>query len=71
MKIYLCAIRFSLFFTTTLLELHGTHMHDGGSDFVDIILFFLGETQYIEGNLYTPQIYLPFAFLPQQQKKCF
>jgi hypothetical protein len=34
-----------------LLELHATHVHDGGGDLVDVILLFLGETQNVEGIL--------------------
>jgi hypothetical protein len=45
-------IGFSLFFATSLFELHGTHVHGGGSDLVDVVLFFLSETQDIEGLLY-------------------
>lgn len=46
------AVGFSLFFTTPLFELHATHVHDAGSDLVDVVLFFLGETEYIESLLY-------------------
>lgn len=45
-------ILFSLFFATTLLELHATHVHNSGGDLVDIFLFLFGEAQDIEGLLY-------------------
>ena len=45
------AVSFSLLFATSLLELHATHVHDGGGDLVDVILLFLGETQNVEGIL--------------------
>lgn len=48
---HLCSISFSLFFTTSLFEFHATHVHDRGSDFVDIVLLLLGETEDIEGFL--------------------
>jgi hypothetical protein len=44
-------ISFSLFFATSLLESHGSHVHDSGGDFVDIVLLFLAETQDVEGLL--------------------
>lgn len=44
-------ILFSLFFATTLLEFHATHVHDSGGDLVNIFLFLLGEAQDIEGLL--------------------
>lgn len=48
----LSTIGFSLLFATTLLESHGTHMHDSGSDLVDIFLLLLGETQDVKGLLF-------------------
>jgi hypothetical protein len=49
---YLHAISLSLLLSTSLFELHATHVHHSGGDFVYVILFFLSETQYIEGLLY-------------------
>jgi len=51
MRNYLSAISFSLFLSTPLLELHATHVHDGGCDLVNVVLLFLCETQNIEGLL--------------------
>lgn len=51
-KIYLCAVSFSLFFTTPLFEFHATHVHDRGGDLVDVVLLLLGEAQDIEGFLF-------------------
>lgn len=48
---FLSAIGFGLFFSTSLLEFHSTHVHYGGSNFVDVILLLLGETQDVEGLL--------------------
>lgn len=44
-------VGFSLFFTTPLLELHATHVHDSGRDSVHVLFLFQGETQNIEGLL--------------------
>lgn len=44
-------VGFSLFFATSLFESHGTHVHDSGGDLVDVVLFFLSETQDVEGLL--------------------
>jgi len=49
---YLRTVGLSLFLSTSLLELHGTHVHHRGSDLVDIVFLFLSETQYVEGLLY-------------------
>ena len=49
---YLCSVGFSLFLATPLLELHATHVHHSGGDFVNVVLFFLGETEHIEGFLF-------------------
>lgn len=46
------AVGLSLFFATTLLELHATHVHDSGGDLVHITLLLSGEAQDIEGLLY-------------------
>lgn len=54
---YRCAIGFGLFFATSLLEFHGTHVHYGGGDLVDVVLFFLGETKNVEGLLYFRNAY--------------
>lgn len=48
---HLHTISFSLFLTTSLLEFHASHMHDSGSDLVDVILFLLGEAKNVEGLL--------------------
>lgn len=50
-SIYLSTIGFSLFFTTSLLEFHATHVHYSSSDLVDIVFFLLSETKNIEGFL--------------------
>uniref|UniRef100_A0A2M4DMR2 Uncharacterized protein n=1 Tax=Anopheles darlingi TaxID=43151 RepID=A0A2M4DMR2_ANODA len=42
-------VGFSLLFATLLLELHATHVHDSGSDLVDVVLLLLSETQNVEG----------------------
>lgn len=65
-SVYLCAISFSLFFATPLLELHASHVHDGGCDLVDVILLFLGETQNVESLLHhtTKQRKYKFKNLP-------
>lgn len=34
--------------TTTMLESHGSHMHDSGGNLVDVFLLFLGKANYIE-----------------------
>lgn len=44
-------VGFSLFFATLLLELHTTHVHDGGGDSVDVVLLILGEAQDVESLL--------------------
>jgi hypothetical protein len=44
-------ISLSLLLATSLFELHGTHVHDSGSDLVDVVLLLLCETQDIEGLL--------------------
>lgn len=49
---YFCAVSFSLFFATPLLELHATHVHNGGGDLVDVVLLLLGEAQDVEGLLH-------------------
>lgn len=59
---YSSAIGFSLFFTTPLLELHGTHVHYRGSNFVDVIFFFLCEAQDIEGLLLDRNYMLKSSF---------
>lgn len=48
---HLGSIRFSLFFTTPLFELHATHVHYSGGDLVNVVLLLLGEAQHIEGFL--------------------
>ena len=48
---YGCAILFSLFFATSLLELHSAQMHNSGSDSVNVILLLLSETQNIKSFL--------------------
>jgi hypothetical protein len=45
-------VSFGLFFATPLLELHATHVHDGGGDLVDVVLLILSETQDVEGLLF-------------------
>lgn len=45
---YVSAISLSLLLTTPLLELHATHMHDGGSDLVDVGLVLSAESQDVE-----------------------
>lgn len=50
-KSYLGTVGFSLFLTTSLLELHATHVHDSGSDLVHVLLLLLGETKDVEGLL--------------------
>jgi membrane protein CcdC involved in cytochrome C biogenesis len=52
-KFYLGTVTFSLLFTTSLFELHATHVHYRGSDSVDVVLLLLGETQNVEGLLLT------------------
>lgn len=47
----LSAVSLSLFLTTPLLELHASHVHDGGGDLVYVILLGLGEAQNVEGLL--------------------
>jgi hypothetical protein len=49
---YLHTVGLSLFLSTSLLELHATHVHYSGSDLVDIVFLFLSKTQYVEGLLY-------------------
>jgi len=49
---YLHTVGLSLFLSTSLLELHAIHLHNRGSDLVDIVFLFLSETQYVEGLLY-------------------
>jgi hypothetical protein len=49
---YLHTVGLSLFLSTSLLELHATHVHHSGNDLVDIVFLFLSETQYVEGLLY-------------------
>lgn len=48
---HLSTIRLSLLFTTSLLELHSSHVHDGGSDLVHVLFLFLGETKDVESLL--------------------
>ena len=44
----LSAVGLSLFLSAPLLELHATHVHDGGSDLIDVVLVLFGEAQDIE-----------------------
>jgi len=46
---FLRTVGLSLFLSTSLLKLHGTHVHHSGSDLVDIVFLFLSKTQYVEG----------------------
>lgn len=48
---YLGTVGFGLFFTTTLLELHATHVHDGSGNLVNVVLFFFGKTEHVESLL--------------------
>jgi fumarate reductase subunit C len=41
-----------LFFTTLLLELHLSHVHDGGSDLVNVLTLVSSEQQDFESFLY-------------------
>lgn len=54
--IYLNTVSLGLFLTTPLLELHASHVHDRGGDFVDVVLLLLGETQDVEGLLQSHEI---------------
>lgn len=44
-------IGLSLLLSTPLLELHSSHVHDGGCDLVNVFLLLLGETQDVKGLL--------------------
>ncbi len=44
-------IGLSLFLTTLLLELELSHVHDGGSDLVDVRSLLFSEVQDLESNL--------------------
>jgi len=46
---FLRTVCLSLLLSTSLFELHATHMHYSGNNLVDIVFLFLSETQYVEG----------------------
>lgn len=46
------AFSLSLLLTTTLLELHATHVHNSGGDLVHVELLLVGEAQDVEGLLH-------------------
>jgi len=52
MATYNCAIGFSLLFSSPLLELHGTQVHDGGYNAEDVVLLLLAEAQNVKGFLH-------------------
>ena len=47
------AVRFALFLSGSLLELHRTDLHDSRSDLVHVVLLLFAEAQHVEGFLYS------------------
>lgn len=48
---YLSSIGFGLLLTPPLLELHLSHVHDGGGDLVHVLHLCFAEAQNVEGFL--------------------
>lgn len=57
------AVGLSLLLATTLLELHATHVHDGGGDLVHVVLLLAGEAQNVEGLLHVGRAFGKIAII--------